>query len=99
MIVKIVESAGGLAAHVDEPNAFRELHVELSASVSSDAVARLLTGEGIGDLAGKDAVALSIGWLRRHADDQAGFDAMIEYAATKGWVLPDDRVRAHVVRG
>jgi hypothetical protein len=98
MIVKIVESAGRLTAEVDEPNAFKGLHVEVPSDVASDAVGRLLVAEGIGDLVGDDAVVLSIGWLRSHADDHSRFDAWFEYAATKGWVLPDDTVRAHLVR-
>jgi hypothetical protein len=101
MIVKIVDSAGGLTAEVAEPNAFKGLHVEVPARVSSDALSRLLVEHGIGDVVGSDgdeAVALSIEWLRSHADDQAGFDAMVAYADSKGWVLPGNAVRAHIVR-
>jgi hypothetical protein len=85
-----------------EPDAFDRLAVVVAGAGSSADLARataqigaldddgehLFIGRGeLGALAGDRAV--SPGWLE-------GFEAMIGYAGSKGWVDGEGRVRAHV---
>ncbi|MCT2581603.1 hypothetical protein [Actinophytocola gossypii] len=84
-------------ASVEDVRNLRQLHVEL-AGIDDRAAAEALAGAGLGELDG-DHAWLRIAALRAAGEDawRAEFDAMIEYARTKGWV-DGERVRAHVVR-
>jgi hypothetical protein len=88
--------ADGVELH--DADVFTDLHAELGGLTGQDAGARF--AEHGCELSGEYAW-LDISWLRAAGPDTDAwlekFDAMIEYARSKGWV--DDsgaRVRAHV---
>ena len=84
---------------VEDVANLRQLHVELD-GVDDETAAAAIASSGLGTLDG-DHVWLSIAGLRAAGepteDWRTGFDGMIDYARSKGWV-DGDRVRAHVVR-
>jgi hypothetical protein len=95
----IVVTASGVSLR--DPRDFRDLHVEVADGVD---LAEALTVAGAGRPAGDD-VFVSTAWVRdvmaeREDDDaewQAGFEAMLGLARSKGWIAEDgDGIRAHV---
>lgn len=97
-MIVVVDGATG-SVRMDEPESLRGLSVELRDCGATRAAALLA---GLGQLDG-DHVWLDIAGLRALsplAEDPewvTGFDGVIAYAETKGWI--DDtgsRVRAHV---
>jgi hypothetical protein len=92
---------GEALASVEDPGNLRQLHAEFR-GVSDDAAAAALAAAGLGAVDG-DHAWLDAGALRAAGDGTAdwasGFDAMLAYAASKGWASEDGaRVRAHIVR-
>lgn len=95
------------AVSLQEPDDLARFHVEVPSGISTEAAARALCSAGAGaahgDVAGEAAVVVSPDWIRAHAVDGAGagwdeaFDGMLAYAASKGWIAADGRIRAHVV--
>jgi hypothetical protein len=85
---------------VEDVQNFRQLHVELD-GVDDSAAAAAIADAGLGTLDG-DHVWVEIPALRDSGEGtdawRAGFDNMIDYARTKGWV-DGTRVRTHLVRG
>lgn len=90
---------GAGAPTVEDVQNLRQLHVELD-GVDEETGAAALAESGLGTLEG-DHVWLSIAGLRaagEHTDAwRGGFDGMIGYARSQGWVN-GGRVRAHIVR-
>lgn len=90
---------GADAPTVEDVQNLRQLHVELD-GVDDARGAAAIAEAGLGTLEG-DHVLLSIPALRAAGEPtdewRTGFDGMIDYARTKGWVT-GDRVRAHIVR-
>ena len=92
------------ATELDDPDNFRAFSVVVPADVPADELGSFVHRSGVGELdAGGSHVHIQLGVIRRLAagrstpDWDAGFDAMIAYARTKGWV--DDAgntVRAHL---
>ena len=79
-------TSGGLC-EVDDLHRFS---VRAGADCSDELVTNWLAESGAGRRAGDD-VAMSVQWLRqctaeRPADWQDGFQKMLDYAATKGWM-------------
>jgi hypothetical protein len=105
----LVTAGGGSQATVEDAGNLGQLHVEFR-GVSDDAGSVALTAAGLGSIDAEQAW-LDIAALRaaggasvRAAGDDAAdwglqFDAMIAYAASKGWTEPGrSAVRAHIVR-
>jgi hypothetical protein len=75
--------------------------VRVPAGTPGESIARALEAAGAGHLDGEEA-AIDVGWLRKCTADrpakwQKDFDAMLAYAASKGWM--DERrtkVTAHL---
>ncbi len=92
------------AAELDDPNNFRAFSIVVPTHVPADELGSFVHRSGVGELdAGGRNVHVQLGVIRRLAagrtapDWDTGFDAMIAYARTKGWV--DDAgntVRAHL---
>jgi hypothetical protein len=101
-MIAVVSNEGGEArAVVAEPEDLKRLHAEFR-GVGDAAAATALTAAGLGTVDGDD-VWLSAAALRAAGDGSpdwlAGFDAMLGYAASKGWASADgELVRAHIVR-
>jgi hypothetical protein len=101
-MIAVVSNAGGeVRATVEDAGNLRQLHAEFR-GVDDLAAAAALSAAGLGELSG-DHVWLSVAGLRAAADGTpdgaAGFDGMIAYAASKGWISADgSRVQAHVIR-
>ena len=101
MIAVVSGTGGAVRAAVEDAGNLRQLHAEFR-GVDDRAAAAALSAAGLGELSG-DHVWLSVAGLRAAGDASpewaAGFDGMIAYAASQGWVDADGtRVRAHVVR-
>jgi hypothetical protein len=100
----LISDAGGAErarATVAEAENLKQLHAEFR-GVSDDIAAGALREAGLGDVDG-DHAWLETAALRAAGDGSAewtaGFDAMLAYAASKGWSSEDgSRVRAHIVR-
>ena len=95
--MRVVVHAGGV--RLDDPADCRRFHIVHSGPVALDAALRT-AGAGYAD--GMEAM-IDVSWLRSQAHDRVGADwpadfaAMLEYAATKGWLSADrGHVRAHV---
>ena len=92
------------AAELDDPNNFRAFSIVVPTDVPAEEVGSLVHRSGVGELdEGGRHVHVQLASIRRLAAGRtatgwdAGFDAMIAYARTKGWV--DDAgntVRAHL---
>jgi hypothetical protein len=99
MIVRVTGTEESPAVGLTEPDEFTRLHVEAPADLSAGALGSVLAAGQAGELSEDgESVLLSVEWLRSGTDDTAGFDAMIAYAATKGWLPRPDVVQAHIVR-
>lgn len=103
MFVLIADAGGGDGAQatVAEPEDLARLHAEFR-GVDDDTAARVLRSSGLGVVDG-DHAWLETAALRAAGDASpewtARFDAMLAYAASKGWSSEDgSRVRAHIVR-
>jgi hypothetical protein len=101
MIAVVSNEGGEVSAAVTEPDDLKRLHAEFRAVGDADAAAALAAA-GLGTVDG-DNVWLSAAALRAAGDGSAdwlaGFEAMLGYAASKGWASTDgELVRAHIVR-
>jgi hypothetical protein len=101
VFVLVAEDDGEARASVEDPGNLRQLHAEFR-GVNDDAADAALAAAGLGRVDG-DHAWLDAGPLRAAGDGSAawaaGFDAMLAYAASKGWASADGtRVRAHIVR-
>ena len=101
MIIDVTASGVSLR----ELRAFDGFHVEAARDVD---LAEALTLAGAGREIGDGDVFISADWIRgvmaeREDDDEewhAGFEAMLGYARSRGWISEDgDGIRAHVTRG
>jgi hypothetical protein len=98
--VDLDSGTAGVALH--EPDVFDRLAVIVEGEGSRADLARATVGVGALDADGEH-LFISRGGLRSLAGDLAispgwleGFDAMVGYAESKGWVDGEGRVRAHV---
>jgi hypothetical protein len=101
MFVLVSAEGDGVGAAVQDPQNLRQLHVEFQ-KVGDAEADQALHRAGLGAVAG-DHVWLEPSALRAagngSADWNAQFDAMLRYAASKGWTDEESaRVRAHIVR-
>jgi hypothetical protein len=101
LFVLVSGSDGEARASVEDPGNLKQLHTEFR-GVSDDQATAALTGAGLGTVDGEHAW-LDARALRAAGDGSAawasGFDAMLAYAASKGWTSEDGaRVRAHIIR-
>jgi hypothetical protein len=99
MIVKIL--ANGTAI-LEEAGDFSRFHVDAAARVDVDAALRNC-GAGHNADASDEAV-IAVSWVRSacgaltaDANWSEGFQRMLEYAKSMGW-LHDDAISAHIVR-
>ena len=101
MYVLVAGDGGEARATVADAENLKQLHAEFR-GVSDDVAAAALSAAGLGTVDG-DHAWLDAGALRAAGDGSqawvTGFDAMLAYAAGKGWTSEDGaRVRAHIVR-
>jgi hypothetical protein len=101
MIVVVAADGDGVRAVVQDTQNLRQLHAEFQ-KVGDAEADRALHCAGLGAVAG-DHVWLEPSALRAAgdgtADWNAQFDAMLRYAASKGWTDEQSgRVRAHIIR-
>ena len=105
----LVTAGGGTQATVEDAGNLKQLHAEFR-GVSDRTGAQVIAASGLGS-ADEEHAWLDVSALRAAGDESvraAGgdaadwarqFDAMIAYAASKGWTDPDgSRVRAHIIR-
>ena len=97
----VIVRADGDGVRVDEVEDLKRLHVE--SSLDLDALRAAVEAAGAGSVTGDGHVALDPGWLRAAGPDgdrtwSEGFDAMVGYARSKGWVDDAGAIRAHVER-
>jgi hypothetical protein len=95
----IVRVTADRSVVLDEPGLLTRLHVEAATGVE---VGPALAAAGAGGSLDGDHVEIDLAWLRAAAAGHASvadLDALVGYAASRGWVSADgERVRAHVVR-
>ena len=101
MFVLVSGTNGEALASVEDPGNLRQLHAEFR-GVGDEAAAGAMAAAGLGTVDGEHAW-LDAAALRAAGDGSqawvTGFDAMLAYAAGKGWTSEDGaRVRAHIVR-
>ena len=101
MIAVVSNTGGAVRATVEDAANLRQLHAEFR-GVDDPAAAAALSAAGLGELSG-DHVWLSVAGLRAAGDGSpewtAGFDGMVAYAGSKGWMSADGtQVQAHIVR-
>jgi hypothetical protein len=97
----LVSADSGVRATVKDTHNLKQLHVEFR-DVPDEAGAQALSRAGLGSV-DREHAWLDVSALRAAGDGGADwggeFDAMLAYAASKGWTDPDQsRVRAHIVR-
>jgi hypothetical protein len=101
VFVLVCGNDGKIRASVEDPGDLKQLHAEFR-GIGDDAAAAALAAAELGTVDG-DHAWLDAGALRAAGDGSqkwaTGFDAMLAYAAGKGWTSEDGaRVRAHIVR-
>ena len=101
MVVVVAADRDGVRTVVQDPQNLRQLHAEFRGVGDADAD-QALRDARLGAVEG-DHVWLDASALRAAgdgtADWNAQFDAMLRYAASKGWTDQESaRVRAHIVR-
>jgi hypothetical protein len=101
VFVVVAEEGGEVRATVADAGNLKQLHAEFR-GVGDDRAAAALAAAGLGRVDG-DHAWLDAGALRAAGDGSAawatGFDGMLAYAASQGWVSADGAaVRAHIVR-
>ncbi len=101
MFVLVAGDGDQVAATVADAENLRQLHTEFR-GIGDAAAAAALAAAGLGTVDG-DHAWLDVSALRAAGDGSpewaAGFDAMLAYAASKGWASADgSRVQAHIVR-
>jgi hypothetical protein len=101
VFVLVSGGSGEVRASVEDPGNLKQLHAEFR-GVTDNAAAAALAAAGLGAVDG-DHAWLDASALRAAGDGSAdwssGFDAMLAYAASKGWASADGtRVQAHIVR-
>jgi hypothetical protein len=101
VFVLVSGSDGEALASVEDQGNLRQLHTEFR-GVGDEAAAAAISDAGLGTVDG-DHAWLDAGALRAAGDGSqawvTAFDAMLAYAAGKGWTSEDGaRVRAHIVR-
>lgn len=101
MFVLVARDGGEVVATIADVGNLRQLHAEFRGIDDAAATAALATA-ALGTVDG-DHTWLDASALRAAGDGSpewvAGFDAMLAYAASKGWASADSsRVRAHIVR-
>ncbi|CUX04104.1 hypothetical protein N5C66_25855 [Rhizobium pusense] len=89
MFVKIASEG---AISLLEKDDYKKLSVRVAVGTPLSSVDATLEAADAGKLLSQPAghAALSVKWLRALQDDEAGrqaFDAMVEHAAQKGWVI------------
>ncbi|HWL45001.1 MAG TPA: hypothetical protein VNQ73_18805 [Ilumatobacter sp.] len=97
----MIVAVTGSAVELRDPDNFRQFHV--AADPGTD-IAVALAAAGAGLPADDADVFVTVDWLRTEAarlgvgdDWSAGFAAMLDYAATNGWLNDDHTaIRAHV---
>ena len=85
-----------------DPDDCKKFHVEASRDGGGD-LNKLLGAAGSVDDAGEDHVWIHFDWVRNEASGRVAadwapqFDAMVRYAATKGWLNEaGTSIRAHI---
>ena len=85
---------------LEDPSNFKQFHVAVRGAAVD--VGAALARSGFGSMEGNDAM-ISVEAIRSAAAGRvgegwdAGFESMLEFAGTKGWLSEDGRaVRAHV---
>lgn len=91
MYVEItMTDSGNLTGELCDAFDLKQFSVHVGEGCPADAVAKWLAEAGAGHPAGED-VAINVQWLRARtaehpAEWQEGFQQMLEYASTKGWM-------------
>jgi hypothetical protein len=100
MHIEVIER-GAVAMKLQEAADFRRFHVVVPAGLTNAAFAAALAQTGAGELTGSH-VFINIDWLKAQVPvkDSAwvqGFDSMVAYARSKGWMnASGTALRAHV---
>ena len=96
-MIVVISSEG--AVTLTDPSEFRAFKVVAASDVDVDTALRRA---GAGHAISGDHVGIAGGWLLEQAGDLAdqaewrsGYDAMVSYAESKGW-LQGDQITAHV---
>ena len=102
MIIAVVADRGVARARVEDEENLRQLHAEFR-GVDDPAAAAALHSAGLGTVR-DDHAWLSTAALRAAGDGSADwtrrFEAMLAFAAGRGWVSADGaEVQAHIERG
>lgn len=103
MYIKI-GGADDLRAHLVEGDIFTSLAVQVPNAMPSSQLTGVLESTAWGYLLQSDEVAVGVAKLRSEsigddAESASNFDAMMDYAESKGWVIEDGRfVKAHIER-
>lgn len=99
----VVDTAAGTVS-LSGPSDFARFSVRVVGDEAQGRWGEVLAAAGVGRDGGSGHAWVSPEALRGLAADVAdaawgeGFDAMVRYAASKGWVGEDGWLRAHVVR-
>ncbi|MCK9249898.1 MAG: hypothetical protein M0P31_13115 [Solirubrobacteraceae bacterium] len=98
--MRIVVGPGRDDVALAEPDDLTRFHVEVDHAVPADALPDVVHATGIGHVDG-DGVAVAPHAIRRLAGVRPAawerdLEAMIAFAAQRGWVTDDGYVRAHV---
>jgi hypothetical protein len=88
---------------LQDPRAFDRFSARVPSGVEHAEIDRLLQAHDTGRIDG-DEVLVNVAWLKSQAPDDsswtAGFEAMLAYADSKGWVSAGGTaIRAHIDTG
>lgn len=101
MKVEIVR-AGPISFALADFDRLDEFKVVVAYGISAEEAAAAMTKAGVGELFSGGYAWVSISWLRSQLSIQAtsfwdGFDGMVSYAKSHGWLSHDhDALRAHL---
>ena len=103
MKIVVADAGQGPVVGIEEQDTFTEFVVVASAAVSEPQLRSALSE--IGEMAGDDHVFIDreplkalVGPRAEDAEWLRGFDAMLGFATSRGWVNEQGGVRAHIER-
>lgn len=106
MYVRVDASPGEEEISLEEADDCTRFHVAPSEHASAGDVDRLLRANHAGAMSGDGDALVSVAWVRGQAEDAvapdwaARFQAMLDFARTKGWTSEDGQeIRAHLQWG
>jgi hypothetical protein len=102
MVIVLRLDGGGDILELEDPSDLRRFHVRIEGDHGPGRIASAFASTGLGDFESAERAMVSVARVRALAESRVGaewdggFDAMLAYAAGKGWYdAATGRIQAH----